>query len=1244
MKKLIFVCLSIISLTVLLSCEVGLGQEVDLIAPKLNVESPSNNAFVSRNFNIEGTATDNIAVSSVYFEYSYRLNGETITGSKSCNVTGDRFSCPFTFDKDAEVSFQITAKDKNNNSSEFSSDTKTFIIDSNDPKVGKISIGRGNYVARLLTKDELEEKAKNRFLPENKDYFQNQKFTLSATLKDSYGVGGAKINLYDSKGRPITSLSMNEDIENKFSPQFEFTDEMLILADPDLKKGLHYIEAEIEAKDVAGNIVREKKGYLAWESEYDIPHVQYSTMEGDIDTNGKITVAVGGNIPITAFDDDGIKSVKYKYIKADSFDDLENISSWESKTVTEGLRDFSFDISIPNDAEDGLYKLAVMIEDINTPSTVYKKAVDLKITNGDAATIIIDEPTENSVPLLDDNGKFTLSGYSIDNQDVKKIAVAWLPGENNDIAKAEAFFNTYSFDGDKTTTTGTTSEKIEIKKPIIEISENYDSNKKKNKFSITYDFFEDFKINDKVSNNTKVFIFACKDATDNITTKTFRLNKFSTKPSFKVEYSYDNGSTWTTETNPLIVCKLKKTNFRITPTVENNMPITECSISLKGNAIGFTQTKNWTDNKIIEFILSNGADGAPSSGQQYNFTLDAKDKIDGETKSSLTIAFEEVGELESIDVNYVGGENAVPLTASDTLRFQANFTNRVSIEKIEGKTPYIQLSGTSFKYKDGNDVEAKDRRAYYKSGSDSNTFYFEYKIPDNIELEAKNLTINSNEPINLNGLTPNEIQGVFTKTNVGSTFNNKKIALDSIAPYVVTYSPNINGIKDSSVNAGVRSVDISLTFNEPVDIESGTIVLQRTKNWYIPPVISEDVFLKMFNSTTAINNKSLRSTLCGSQTNVRTKNSTDRLGNPTILPDGPYLQYTQGLNLSNTGAVPDISTKYVLKYEYNIADTTGVVKNLRDTLEKFNYHKAEFDIQSMTKSPDGTTLTLKVTDSDFIDCLKNGVEYSLTITSDSIYDKAYNYVKESETNAGYFIGADEYKFVIGPVATPVIRVDRKATNAVNDAPTGRTDIKIDCETPGVTITWGQKRTEKTGNNKAGVHFNSNIWHTNIDDLTSSSVTAISCDETINNVNGTTEIKNSVGDGSMNKASKTYIKAIATKTSMTDSTAGYEGAFKTMLYYNKLNKNNDTNSFFVFGAQNPEGASYTSGWPLTQNVYGDRASYQIGHRNGDNRYWESWQILTEFMMQTNAGSGTFQSPAEPGCSYGQYIYGENVSYY
>ena len=1281
MKKVLLALSALISLFWISSCDVGLGQEVDLIAPVLTVESPSNNAFVPRNFSIEGIATDNIGCEKIRFDYTYRLNGTEYKGSKECGVLGDRFSCPFTFDKDVEVSFEITALDKNRNGSEYSSASKTYIIDSNDPKVGKVAIRRGAYTARLLPledfKTEYTGKTALRNNPENKDYFQNKSFVLYSTLKDSYGIGGAKIELYEGSAK-IIEKTMPDDTENKFSPEFSFTESELVAARPSLATGVHYIKPVLVARDTAGNIVRDEKEYFAFESAYDVPHVKYNTMIGDADNGGKITVGVEGSVPITVFDDDGIASIRYKFVKASEFTTVDVVSGYFPVTVESGLRDKSFDLKAPS--IDGPYKLVMKIADTNSPATEYLKAIDLRVTNGDAATIIIESPQENSVPSLS-AGNFTIKGYTIDNQPVGKIAVAWLPAGNSDIAKAEEFFNTYDFSAD-VTPDGTSEIKMKVYK-LNSLSEESYEGKKKNTFSKSFDFFSDFvdKSGD-VLNDAKVFMFACKDATDNVTIKTFRLNKFTSRPSFKVEYSYDK-SEWNTSTDPLVMCELEKTYFKITPVTENNMPIESCTVSNSiNNGSGFTQTQAFVKNQYeyVTFELTDGASGAPQSGKQFNLILYAKDKLGNETTNNLTIAFEEVGELQTIEADYTNGSI---LTAGEILRLQANFSHRVTVD-TKGGTPYIQLSGTDFKYKDGTAVDEKDRRAYLKSGNESNTLYFEYKIPDDIELEAKNITIPTDDSIELNG---SKVEGVFTKTGVGSAFNAKKLCLDSIAPYIVEYTPVNNGVVESTVAGGVRSVKISLTFNEPVEIESGSLVLQRTDGWYIPPVISEDVFLKLFYSDAAVINKSLRTALCGISTNVRTNTSKDRLGIETMLPDGPYMQFTQGLDLTGENALPDISTKYVLKYNYNIGDTTSgsVVSKVRSALETLGYHKAEFDVQTfLTKSPDGKTLTLTVTDSDFIDCLKNGVEYSLSLTAESIRDSAYNYLAKSKTVGGkdYAIAPKdnavepEYKFYVGPVATPVIRVNRKATNKYNDKPTGKTDIKIDCETPGVTVKWGSQIKETkavryvfsdndfTDGNKNKIKPSVlPVKHTAAAVMTVSAVQAFECDKTISDiVYGTAEIENAVGDGSMDKASKTYIKAQATKVGMRASAEGYEGAFKTMLRYEEPSyytvdwndgggngthpgqNTYDGNEFRVFGAQIPEGGSYTSGWPLTQNVKEHRYQYQIAYKGtGSNYYWESWQILTQFCMQTNSTNGNFQQPANPNCGYGEYIYGYRVKY-
>ena len=1254
MKKSIsslFISLAALSVFFFSSCEIGMGEAVDLEAPELTIETPSrNNAFVPRNFTIEGTAVDNIGCEKVTFEYKYTIDGVEYSGVKECGVSGNRFSCPFTFEKDVEVSFEICAHDKNNNTSEKSSASRTYIIDSNDPKVGKVAIRRGNYIVRLLQltdfTNESTGKTALRDYPENKDYFQNQSFALFFNLKDSYGIGGAQIKLYEDSNL-IIEKTMAEDTENKFSPEFEFTESELIAASPSLATGVHYLRPVLAARDTAGNLVTEEKDYLAFESAYDIPHVKYNSMIGEINNGGKITVCVEGSIPITVFDDDGLKSIDYKFVKLSDFTNYDSISDFSSIIVEAGLRDKSFDLTAPD--VDGSYKLVLKVSDTNSPSTNYINAVDLKVTNGDAAAIVINSPHENSVPSLNE-GNFTIEGYTIDNQPVSNIAVAWLPAGNADIAKAEEFFETYDFSADKTVS-GTSSVNMKIYK-LTPGASSLIQGRYENTFSKSFNFFEDFKDNsEKVLNETKVFMFACKDTTGNITVKTFRLNKFTSKPSFTVRYKYADESSYGHESSdPLIMCKLAKTEFKIIPISENNMQIEECTVIANETAGYIEKTAfNKNTNNYVEFELTNGSDEAPLSGQQFHLTLYAKDKIGGETTNNLTIAFEEVGTLQSIEADYV--DNSY-LTAGETLKLQANFSSRVTVYPKDGKKPYIQLlcNDENFACKVGS-VTKEALRAELTSGSGSNTLYFEYTIPEGVELEAKHLTISPNDPINLNDC---EKDGTFTKTGVGTAFNAKNLSLDSIAPYIVTYSPVKNGVVDSTVTVDptteeeFRSVKISLTFNEPVEIESGSLILQRTANWYIPPVISEDVFLKLYNSPSATSTD--RINLCGSSTNVF-KYGKDENGIDTLIAEGPYMQYTNGLNFKGTYAEPDIKTKYVLAYKYDIGSTDGDVKKIRDTLEKLNFHRAEFDISEMKPSNGGKTLTLEVTDSHFIGKLVSGVEYYLTFNAKSVHDSAYNYNKDAIT-------ANQYKFKIDSVATPVIRIKRTATNKNDSEPSGKVNAKIDCETPGATIRYN--KTFVTTNGKTVTTDTNNLTvHTNAGNVTCNTVKELDTSGAAstlvtNNNSGSIEVTDIAGDGTYKTAEKYFIKATASVG--TKTAEGYEGAFKTLLHYDFINNSNARCSYKgdgnmgIYGAQTPEGASFTAGWPLTQNSSG-RSDYQVAYEvkvnAGDDKaysyYWCSWQLLTDFTLQVNAGRN-WQDPADAECTYGQYIYGKNKHFY
>ena len=1251
MKKMFLILLSLVLFGTVLSCDIGLGKEVDLVAPELKVVSPVNNSFAPKSFKIYGTMKDNEKVESVEIKYSYNDNGEKILKTVKANlIDQEHWEYEFAFDKDYEVTIEVRAYDKNNNSGENTSQTLTVLIDSQDPDASKMGIRRGAYVARLLPVEEFTKeggKTEMRTSPENKDYFQNVSFLLFSQLKDLNGIKEAILSLYEvnpeTKSEALVLGGINPVAGgNIYSPEYSITREMLEGASSSLSSGIHYLRPHIFVKDEAGNHIEKAFEVFAWESAYDIPHVIYRTMEEYKDKDDKVVqyikVQQGYSIPVTVFDDDGIKSIEYKLIKTSDFSSIGSVSDFvQVQDVSGGIRDKSFEIPTSASTEDGTYKLVVRVIDTGE-GAVYLEAIDVRITNGDAPTIIIDSPVENTVPDLS-GSRFTINGHTIDNQPVEKIAIGWLPDGNSDIAKAEAAMESFDFNGDKVIE-GIQFYVLTAEDPV------HVENKYTNSFSKTYDVFEDFKDSSgNVVNSNKVFMIVAKDTTDNISTKTYRLNAFSSKPTFNVEYSQDNGSTWKATENPLVTLPLVKTLFKITPVAKNNMEIAEFTMDGE-NHRGFAKK----DTYIIELTDGNGGD--PSSGEVFNINLYAKDKIGNEGRSKLTVAFDEVGVLQSIEANYAKGK--IFNKNDKVITLQVNFSSAVEFYPSTAK-PTIAIKAK----KRGQTSSEAIGNAFYRSGNGTNTLYFDYTIPDGLECSELSLPEGS-DPIDTSmcsSLT-GKFGGSYTTNKEDGVGIFSSLEIDTVEPYIVSYSPSENGViekaaldinGDGSISDDEKKdlgITIDINFNEAVNIESGTIVIQRADpeggKWYIPPYLKNEVFLKLYNNinylteVSADDKSNYKKWLCGSDSNVF------KYAEGTIIPEGPYMQYTNGLDMSGRNAVPDTETKYVLAYDLNIADTTtdDKVAKIRTVLEKLGYHKAEFDVTAAKLVNERKTLRLFVKDSDFVDCLRNGVEYFMTLTAGSVRDDANNYLPGKE-NSGFAVRENEYKFWVGPVATPVIRVNRTATNSSDTRPSAKTTYRIDCETPGATIGYAIYSNTVEGTTST---TDNEVKHTKADDIAVVDLNKLSVAFLTTNNTGTTDRAAEIGDGSLDTAQKIYIKAVASKTGFTDS-EGYEGAYKTVLHYYFDNRTLNR----VHGSQAPEGTSSVAGFPMQLNNT-VRETYQVPYKNGGEYYWVSWQMVTDWTLQTyssdfqNPPSSNFQNPADPACSYGMYIYCKNKATY
>lgn len=1250
----------------LFSCSSGLGESIDLEAPVLKITSPEHGVFVPKKFTLEGTATDNKKVNSVEIEWKYKIDGETKSGKEKAILSGEKWHCDFEFNGDYEVEFEAYAYDSLKNGSDTSHQRIMLLIDSQDPEADKMSIVRGDYVARLhpledFTKSGGLTELKNE--PKNKDNFQNEKITLVTTLDDNYGIGKLSLDIYEvnpeTKAETLVIEGISADSQdNKYSPRFTITENML---PQKILTGVHYLRPYLSATDEAGNkATKKEENVFAWESEYNRPHVSFSSTQ----SNGRLVIQKDSPIIVTVFDDDKIKSCRYSsLVKEAEFTNKDSALS-SDHSFEKGSRDLSFEIDT-KEFDIGSYYIVLKVEDdTGRGDGIYYEQIQVDVTNAYAPVIIVDSPEQNTAPTLDTSGNFTIKGQVIDNEEnLDKIAIAWLPNGNSDISKAEKLFAAYDFSADK-------DGEIKICKLTATPTDKV-SGKPTYAFSRTFNFFDDFKVNGNTHNENKVFMIAAKDPTGNLVTSTFRLSKISSAPKFRIGYTNsDNQGADPAENFMFTPLANRKTTFTITPYSESNLKIKEFSVKGSDNGKGVNESKN-SDDAITIVFNTNEA----SLGKVYKYTLFAKDQIGGTSNENLTIQFDQFGVLQSITCEQAEGTTFV---APNTIRLQANFDYKVYVNG----TPYIQLSGDGFKYKNGSDVPAESRRAKYKSGNNSNTLYFEYTVPEGIECTNLKIgNIEKNDAI---------FEGDISKSYTNEV-DGKKYAIDSIAPYIKGMTPCTGGVvtkKDSSVT-------ITFQFNEPVTVESGTIVIQRTDGWYIPPVISEEVFLKIYNEKASDDDKK---TLCG----TADLTSNDKYYKNTLMPKGPYMQYTNGIIAKGGNMVPDLTTKYVLAYEHNIGDTTGTVDNVRKALENAGYHKAEIDSSTMyvegnESKKTSNIWTLKIEDDGFIGGLVNGVEYKIIFNDFKVYDEAFNYYTPPR-NTELKLKDSTYKFWVGPVATPVIRVNRTATNGIDDNPfdtddieayipgdvefktyatkftrAARTTFKIDCETPNAIVKYGTRQEKTNAVSKTDIeglnntnNGEANDEHTEkITDISSSDFDAIEPTTTKTIANGTsTAIP--IGTNSNEISEKIYIRAVAQKTGMKDSFAGKEGAFKTVLHYylkptnpaTDWRKNNGGNStkqanlikegdniktpLRIHGAQIPEGSSFTAGWPLTQNGEA-RSDYQIAYTNGDGHfYWVSWQILDKFTLQTF--SVDFQDPANPNTTYGIYHYCKNKAYW
>ncbi|MDR1218591.1 MAG: hypothetical protein LBK73_03165 [Treponema sp.] len=537
-----------------------------------------------------------------------------------------------------------------------------------------------------------------------------------------------------------------------------------------------------------------------------------------------------------------------------------------------------------------------------------------------------------------------------------------------------------------------------------------------------------------------------------------------------------------------------------------------------------------------------------------------------------------------------------------TLTFKLIFTGGL-VHTGGGTHVSITIGGGT-----SGDTTGQEVKVTSVPANNAGTFlYFDYLIPENVIMNPVKITA-----IDLGGVesggglsNPTYNQGDVTK------FERPGLKILASVPEIKGYAP--------LDKTGILSANgkIKLTFDREMWPESGTITIEPnygSDTWVAPPVLTNEAFEKVFNAL----DTTTKSYIMETSTSIEPK-----LDPQTGRPVGPYLKTTHGLDMTGTYATPDTTTKYVLQFDANLTGDSDEAKHYRTAFKAAGYHKQVIDVTSSAVTGAGTK-TITITPPE---ALPDGRNWQLYMPAGAFRDAAGNLSGAIAGSTSTDTSNAVYTFWSDKVATPVIRVNRVSHNSPTDKPATQAKVRIDCETPGASITY--KTSEPlivTADKTTPYRYDDYVQTGNNPDI------AVAILQGINPT--TTYSAITIGDDSLYTARKDYVAAKATKPGFTDSGVGYEGVFKSLIIYRlDTTKANYYQQYFrLEGATIYGASSHIAGFPLRVNdmtgkyilwAYGGNTqAITITERNGEQDVekqnvshkdfiWISYEIVSDW---------------------------------
>lgn len=867
-NKIIKTIFSIFTLVILSSCQIGLGEAIDLQAPEVVLTSHKDNDYVGQTFRLAGYATDNEKVKSITIDFDeadIHYKWENATWQKKTSyidwtaLTADECTCTVnntTVNWEVTVntteakvgmqsstySYSIVAQDQIGNSGKTSKIEGSLVVDQNTPDI------KLNSPALFSTNKEIQEKLSSLKLKDGSVLSQLFNGTLvfegrqdsAAAFKEfrlELDDGTEDSNIVDSYNydKPINSVT-TENISNAYSfgrktlyysktlkvgqdgiqdlrtwtvsikPEDWISSEL----NAALQSGKHQIR--LVATSVSNSDAWQRKilGYFTWYPEADNPWITLYSGSESLETASSDQTYPSAKIFGVVQDDDGIESLTYSLEKQNTDASWSSIKSNETLTLTEkNAKNSQWNIEAPT--ESAIYKLSVNVKDIygKTDSVVrYFNVLDVQ-----PPKISLTSPTESTTVFSASGTAIKFAGTISDDAKIKSIKIVHLnPAATNPLENKLKYINHAAPDWQETSySDGNLIFNVAIPK------ENYDSTTKIFSYEVnkSFDLFADLKIGADKPLITQDFVILAVDESGGATTLPISVIGDSKSPILTIDSItlYDGESSKKFEPTDGII-KLpvvKPTTTAIINGTWRDNSTTHWNDFSKINDIEF----EWLEAEFVNFKkLGNDkwsvtveAGKVPTVDGAVTATL--KDYANNISALSQTVTVEksEIG-LDRITCDSEDGS----YNAGKELIINLEFTKSAKfITNDKNKTPYLVLNNGAQALYCGKNEDIS-------SGTSRHQFKYIVKETDtNIpKLDVSSIDSNGCSWVDANTDAVFEIQQseIGTLVSNNKTLNQRNIVIDTQAPFV----NGVTCISSEGYYKADKQLIFKIEFNEEVTV------------------------------------------------------------------------------------------------------------------------------------------------------------------------------------------------------------------------------------------------------------------------------------------------------------------------------------------------------------------------------------------------------------------------------------------